>query len=206
MLRPCPLLTRTLSAITLTFLWGCSDFIAPIEAEQEEAGDGDGDGDGGDDGEGGYEAEPGSCNAWKISYCEAIEQCSAFATQQDCQVDVGYVRCLSDAPVERCGEEIDAALKKDACEELPTDCTPQQLADRTVPRQLCQDIYQELCEFDFFCGATVSTETCVASLETSTPCTSFTAVLPQGENCVAAIRRLSCGDALPQECVEVLRY
>jgi hypothetical protein len=153
-----------------------------------------------------FEGDPGTCDAWKISYCDAIEQCSAFATHEDCQVDVGYVRCHEDAPLGSCEEEINEALADDDCQALPSDCTPQEIADRTVPAQICRDIYTALCEHDFFCGVTVSIETCVGALQTSSPCSEYTAVLPQGEDCPEAIELLACGDGLPAVCVEVLRY
>lgn len=184
----------------ILFFSGCSDFLPPVADEEtmDPAGDGDGDS--------GYEGEPGTCDAWKISYCEAIEQCSAFATHEDCQLDVGYVRCAETAPVGRCEAEIDEALAADDCDALPRDCTPQVIADRTIPSQICGDIYEALCEHDFFCGAAVSIETCVSSLQASTPCSEYTAVLPQGEDCPGAIGLISCGDDLPATCMAVLRY
>lgn len=153
-----------------------------------------------------FSAEPGSCNDWKISYCEAVEECSAFSTTEECQIDVGYVRCASGAPFKDCQERIDAAVSEGACSELPDDCNPAQIADRTVPQQACKDIYGAICELGFFCGSELSIESCLASLQTSTPCEQFTAVLPESEECIDALSVQACGDPLPPICNGVLRY
>jgi hypothetical protein len=151
-------------------------------------------------------AEPGSCNDWKISYCEAVEECSAFSTTEECQIDLGFVRCASNAPFKDCQERIDAAIAGGVCSDLPTDCNPEQIADRTLPAQACQDIYGAICELGFFCGSELSFESCLASLLTSTPCDQFTAVLPESEQCIDALSVQACGDPLPPICNGVLRY
>lgn len=201
MLRVRSVCTLVLLASVGGLLLGCADLLPAVEKEEDQDLT-----EGEEKPERDFEADPGTCDAWKISYCDAIEQCSAFTTHEECQVDVGYVRCWEDAPVGSCEEEINQALADDDCDALPSDCTPQEIADRTVPERICKEIYNALCEHDFFCGVNVSIETCVATLETGSPCSEYTAALPQAEDCPEAIGLLSCGDGLPAECQEVLRY
>lgn len=183
---------------------GCEEFGLPGGSSASEPADQEDD-TGGKDTTREYSAEPGSCNDWKISYCEAVESCSAFSTQKECEVDVGYVRCAQDAPFGSCRARIDKALAEGACDELPTDCDPVEIADRSVPASECGDIYGAICEFGYFCGAELSIESCLASLQASSPCSQFTAVLPQSEACVDAISVQGCGDPLPAICTGVLR-
>lgn len=191
-------------------LSGCEEFLpglggGPPEPEGSQEQD-DASGGGGTRDTPDYEAEPGSCNDWKISYCEAVEECSAFSTTEDCQLDLGYVRCHEDAPYTSCQERIDKALDEKSCKELPDDCNPADIADRTIPTQECRAIQDAICEFNLFCGYEFSTESCLASLETSAPCGAFTAVLPESESCVEAISMLGCSDPIPTICSGVLRY
>jgi len=192
------------------FLSGCEEFLSGLGGGQPEPDEGqeqeDDSGTGGNQASPNYEAEPGSCNDWKISYCEAVEECSAFSTSADCQLDLGYVRCHEDAPFTSCQERIDEAVRSKSCEELPDDCNPSEIADRSVPTRECRAIHDAICEFNLFCGYEFSTESCLASLETSSPCGAFTAVLPESEACIDAISTLGCSDPFPGICAGVLRY
>ncbi len=184
----------------------CDQFGLPFGG----GGESEGDGEEADPKDGkpdrGFTAEPGSCNAWKISYCNAIEECDAFSSHEECQIDVGYVRCLDSAPVAKCADEIDRALEKKKCGELPSECTPQKVADRTVPTQLCEEIYRAMCDFNVFCGLEISVESCIAAMNVGAPCTEFTAAWPGAEVCPDLIDQMGCRAQIPSECVGVLRY
>lgn len=152
------------------------------------------------------DVEEGTCDAWKVSYCKAVARCSSFERRQECEDDVGYVICFPDADTAGCQKEIEAALDDDACEELPTDCGPNELADRTEPFAACRDIYEAICEWNIACTLFESLDGCITRLETDAPCSDYTAALyPNVEPCIEAYRRLSCGDSPPAECDHVLR-
>lgn len=153
-----------------------------------------------------YTAEPGSCNAWKISYCKAIDECDAFSSQEECEIDVGYVRCLDSAPVAKCVDDIDSALEKNKCGNLPSECTPEYIADRTIPTALCGEIYRAMCDFNVFCGLETSVESCISAMNVGAPCTEFTAAWPGAEVCPDLIDQMGCNAQIPSECVGVLRY
>lgn len=149
--------------------------------------------------------EEGSCNAWKVSYCDAIEQCDAFADREQCEIDIGYVRCKEDAPFAWCDTEIRKSLKDDACGELPSECAPAEIADRTVPTQYCEDLHEEMCEWSLFCGYEVSVESCMATKDTSEPCDQYIAVWPGIEDCLEAWATLACDEAAPEICRGLFR-
>lgn len=152
------------------------------------------------------EVEKGSCNAWKVSYCHAVDECGAFGDEKDCETDVGYVVCHEEAPYAKCQKDIESALKQNACKKLPDDCGPKDIADRREPTLACERIYEAICEWSFYCGTELSVESCLASLQASTPCGGFTAVLPGVDECIAAYRSLGCGDPSPDICYGILRY
>ncbi len=156
-----------------------------------------GTGGGGDDGP---TADPGTCNAWKISFCDASTRCS-FNTEEECEADVGYVMCKADAPFAACAEALDDA----DCDELPKGCDPRDIADRSLPTQVCQDLQAATCEWSLTCGYELSYESCVASQAQAQPCGEFTAVLPGYEDCLAAYRTLPCDGTLPESCQGILR-
>lgn len=177
----------------LGLLPGCLEIgLNPQDSSEEEPGE---------DGE----WPAGSCEAWKVSYCRAMDQCGAFGQSSDCELDVGYVQCAEDADFASCQKKIDRALKKKSCESLPRGCGPQQIADRTGPGAICQALRQEICEHSLYCGTELSLETCLASLELQAPCSEYTAVLPEAEECLRSYQRLSCGATLPSACQGILR-
>lgn len=149
--------------------------------------------------------EPGTCDGWKVSYCKAVRACNAFETYDACTERLGYVRCLDDAPFSRCQKEIDAAVEKNKCEDLPEDCETVDIADRKEPVRVCRLLYQAACEWAFFCGIEVSEESCRQGLEFSNPCSNFTAVLPGADQCVDAYKVLGCFEPQPEICQGILR-
>jgi hypothetical protein len=169
------------------------------------------DGSAGGTASGGSESEPdpdvveGSCDAWKVAYCKAIAACSAFESEKDCQIRVGYIACLGDAPLGSCEKKIKTALSDKKCDDLPSGCDPPDVADRSVPTRACKDLYQAICERSFFCGFETSIETCEESLELSQPCSSFTALLPTFDDCLARVQEQSCQDVSPDSCQGVLQ-
>lgn len=144
--------------------------------------------------------EPGSCNAWKVSYCDAVSRCS-FGTRQKCELDVGYLMCREDAPVAECAE----AIAEASCGNMPAGCGPADIADRTLPRQVCEDLQKEICEWRLFCGFDFTLEGCRLNLEAAQPCREFTAVLPGYEQCLEDYRRLPCDVQVPSSCEGLLR-
>lgn len=146
------------------------------------------------------EPEPGSCNAWKVSYCKAVSRCS-FDSRAECEADVGYAMCLEDAPVAACAKALDGAK----CDQMPSHCDPESIADRTLPTQVCRDLQREICEWSLFCGFEFSLEGCQTTLATSQPCGEFTAVLPGYEECLTDWRTLPCDQQMPPSCDGILR-
>lgn len=151
------------------------------------------------------DVEEGSCDAWKVAYCDAIDQCDAFSNQQECEIDVGYVRCKEDAPLSRCQLEIEEALSRDECGELPAGCTPTDIADRTVPTQSCERLHEEMCEWSLFCGYELSVESCMATKSTSEPCDQYTAVWPGITDCLDGWATLACDESAPEICRGLFR-
>lgn len=187
-------------------LVGCCALIAgclPVELEQsgQEGSGGTGGDDDDDDVDPDREPpEPGSCNSWKVSYCDAVARCS-FGTRKECETDVGYVMCLEDAPFGECAEAIDEA----SCGDMPAQCDPADIADRTLPTAVCQELQKEICEWSLFCGYDFSLEGCEADLARAQPCGEFTAVLPGYEECLADYKTLPCDVQLPPSCEGLLR-
>jgi hypothetical protein len=146
------------------------------------------------------------CDAWKVSYCKAVSKCASFELRDDCESDIGYAICSETAPVQECTTSIDAALKANACDELPSDCGPKAIADRTEPTKACREIYTAICEWALYCSASESIDSCVAKLEVDNPCADYTAALyPNLDACVSAYGTLNCGEAPPLECDHILR-
>ncbi len=198
LLRPLALLLLV-GAANASF--GCVP-VDSMDAAQEDAeadGGDDQDPQGENDGEG-PDAEPGSCNAWKISLCDAVTRCS-FNTEEECETDVGYVMCQDDAPLARCARELEDA----DCDELPKDCEARDIADRSLPGQVCQDLQEASCEWSLTCGYELSLESCLANQAAAQPCSEFTAVLPGYEDCLEAVRFLPCDGTLPASCQGLLR-
>jgi len=148
----------------------------------------------------------GTCTSWKYAYCDAIEACSAFVSREQCELDLGWLICRPDAELESCERRIEDALNDDECEELPDDCGPSTIADRSRPTELCEDIHHEMCEFRFFCGLEFSTEACLDTLSKTEPCKAFTSFLPTAIDCAEAYSTLGCEEGMPPVCVGALRY
>lgn len=193
-------------AWTALLLFGCdlSDLVggeaAPTAEEPEPETD-----KGQDDHTDYPDVEDGTCSSWKFAYCDAIAACSAFETRQECEFDLGWLVCTEDAPLAKCQTKIEAALKNDDCEALPQDCTPDEIADRTLPHELCQEIHVALCEYRLYCGLELSLEGCVETLDRVEPCDSFTSFLPTAVDCADAYDMLGCGQPMPQVCAGSLR-
>jgi hypothetical protein len=148
----------------------------------------------------------GTCHGWKYAYCEAIAACDAFSSREQCELDIGYVICREDAPLAECEAAIDAAVKAKKCSELPPECGPSTIADRTIPSMLCEDVHEAICEYGLYCGLELSMEGCLNSLARTEPCDSFTAAWPGAYECADAYSMLQCGGAMPDVCVGSLRY
>lgn len=201
---------RVLAGVRWASVLTCGALLLPVgclavelqDPEAEGTG-GTGPSDGADDGEnpGDREpVEPGSCNAWKVSYCDAVSRCS-FGTRQECEIDVGYVMCREDAPVAECAEAIEEA----SCGDMPSGCSPTSIADRSLPTEVCQELQTEICEWSLYCGYDFSLEGCQIDLAAAQPCGEFTAVLPGYEECLADYRRLPCDVQVPPSCEGLLR-
>jgi hypothetical protein len=149
----------------------------------------------------------GTCSAWKVSYCGAVEHCGSVSERNECESDVGYVRCLSAAPVASCQEALDAVVSEDDCSDWPKACEPSDIADRAEPAAACQRLHAQKCEWLLYCGSQTSLEACEATLEASEPCSSFTAVLPAADACLDRFATLQCDEPVPSECTteQVLR-
>lgn len=163
--------------------------------------------DGSSSDEEGDEPEAGSCNAWKVSYCRAVAECGSVQEKRDCEDDVGYVVCQSDAPFGACQKKFDTIAKKKRCGDWPKACEPRDLADRSSPVQVCQLFHRAICEWRQFCNPLVTLEECEIALETSEPCSEYLAVLPNAEACLDVYGVLSCGERVPEECAtkQILR-
>lgn len=148
----------------------------------------------------------GTCTSWKYAYCDAIVACSAFVSREQCELDLGWLVCQSKADLGKCEQKIRAALEDEDCEELPQDCGPSTIADRSMPRELCEEIHREMCEFRFFCGLEFSTEACLETLTRTEPCDAFTSFLPTAVDCAEAYGKLGCEEGMPSVCKGVLRY
>jgi hypothetical protein len=151
------------------------------------------------------DVDEGTCDAWKVTYCKAVKACSAFETEAECEIRIGYIECLEDAPVGSCEEKINDALSAKKCEKLPTGCDPAEIADRSEPKKACEDLYYAFCERSFFCGFESSIDGCVNGFELSQPCSSFTAVLPTYDTCLGEVLDQSCEDPTPESCQGVLQ-
>ena len=152
------------------------------------------------------DAPEGSCTSWKYAYCDAIAACSAFVSREQCELDLGWLECLSDAPLEKCEAKIRKALDDEDCDALPQDCGPKTIADRTKPTQLCEEIHAEMCEFRFFCGLEFSSDACMETLSLTEPCEKFTSFVPTAVECSEAYSKLGCEEPMPRVCAGALRY
>lgn len=174
----------------------CLEMSVDPEASELEGGSGRGNSDDPQD----TDSPPGSCNAWKIGYCNAVTRCS-FESREQCELDVGYLMCRDDAPLGACIERMSEA----ECSAMPSDCRPAAIADRTLPTEVCRELQAEHCEWSLYCGYEFSLEGCQVNLAAAQPCTEFTAVLPGYEQCLEEYRTLPCNGQLPASCEGLLR-
>jgi hypothetical protein len=151
------------------------------------------------------DAEDGTCSAWKFAYCDAIVECSAFVTREECELNLGWLVCKEDAPLGSCQARIERAVEKEECDDLPEDCSAAQIADRTLATQLCKDIHVALCEHRLFCGLELSLDGCIETLARVEPCEEFTSFLPTAVDCTEAYSVLGCGEPMPEVCAGSLR-
>lgn len=193
-----PRLVAALSLLALawTALPGC---IAPGDTARSQDG-ADEDTNEDDEDEDDDAVQSGTCAAWKVSYCEAVDQCGSVAEKNECKLDVGYVQCLADAPYAACQDKLDAVVEDEACDDWPKRCEPQDIADRRTPTAACKELHAQKCEWLLYCGAQTSLEECVATLDAAEPCTAFTAVLPAAQECSDRFAVLQCDEAIPSEC------
>jgi hypothetical protein len=163
----------------------------------------------GEDGEDGSDdlIAAGTCAAWKVSYCGAVEHCGSAREARECEDNVGHVRCLAAAPYPSCQEQLDTVVSDDECDDWPKDCEPRDIADRTEPSAACKQLHAQKCEWLLYCGSQTSIETCESTLEAAEPCSAFTAVLPAAEDCIERFLTLQCDESVPSECAteQILR-
>lgn len=191
--------TQTLVMGLLLGATGC------LELGMGGSGSSDSGGDSSDD-EDDADASETACNDWKVAYCDALEQCESFSSRDECENDVGFVVCKASAPVEVCRTEIRAALREGSCEDLPgSECAPEEVADRSLPKAACEALHEEVCELQLDCGLTYTAEECLAELGAADPCTDYYAVWPGIDACLEAYPQLGCSDALPEVCMGILR-
>ncbi|MCH2107955.1 MAG: hypothetical protein MK135_01390 [Polyangiaceae bacterium] len=152
-----------------------------------------------------FENAVGTCNGWKLAYCDAVVTCSAFSARQECEDQIGYLICKDDAPYARCEAEIRAAVEADDCDALPTDCNPQDLADREAPIAACQEIADAHCEWALTCGFELNYDSCRAELQATSPCENYTAVNPGLEECLQSYLTRSCDGDVPEACLGLLQ-
>lgn len=156
------------------------------------------DGSDGDD----FEAEPGSCNDWKISYCDAVDQCGSVQEKSQCHDDVGYITCMDDAPYAGCAPKLAKIAKDGACEKWPDGCEPEEIAERTDPYVACLQLYQAVCEWRQYCNPLTTIEDCEMAMEAAAPCSGYYSLVPDmARACIELYSSLSCGESIRPECV-----
>lgn len=143
----------------------------------------------------------GTCDAWKVAYCEAVNECGTVRERADCKNRVGYVQCLDGSEFARCEKELLAVTKGSACRKWPDGCEPENLADRLEPYAACQRLHEAECRLLLSCGSEFTLDGCFARIERDEPCSKFFAVLPNAQECIEYISAMSCDEALPAECV-----
>jgi len=134
-----------------------------------------------------------------VAYCKWATTCNVNG-QAECELSVGYIGCRQDAPIEECEKKLAAARKEGNCFEEVSECQPVAIADRTLPMQACQARYGAICENSFFCGSETSIEACVNRYQLALPCSGYTAVLPNYDQCMSDIAVMDCQTLLPTSC------
>jgi len=146
----------------------------------------------------------GTCDGWKFAYCDAIAACSAFESREQCELDLVHMDCLPDAPIESCAAEIDAAVESEKCDELPFECSPVNIADRSEANARCEEIHEAQCEFRLFCGLDFNLEACLSDAALKEPCGDFLAAKPEASECANDIAKTACDSPAPASCINVL--
>ena len=146
-----------------------------------------------------------SCNGWKIAFCDSVDACDAFTTRSECEADVGYIECKSNVDFGQCVYDINQAIDSATCNQLPANCRPKDIADRTTPTAACEAIADSYCEWTLTCGGLETYDTCRARLSLEQPCSDYLAVQPGLEDCLAAYLRHPCISEIPTECSGLLR-
>lgn len=152
-----------------------------------------------------YDAEQGTCDGWKVRYCEAFVLCG-HGTEEECIFEAEFVACHADAPYSDCEAEFQEVIDEDDCSLFPSDCYPRDIADRTAARELCEDVKEAACEYDFFCGFAFNLETCITETSHLYECDERLSAVPGGDACVTALNQAACGDSLPEVCADHTRF
>lgn len=185
------------STIVLVFgiVTGCGDLV-PVEQGES----------GGDVSSSGfnYDAEPGTCDGWKVRYCQAFIQCG-HGTEEECIHQAEFVECDANAPYVDCEVEFQKVVDEDDCSLFPAECYPRDIANRTAARELCEDVQEAACERDFFCGSPYDTEICISETSQLYQCDRRLSAVPGAEDCVTALNHAACGDPLPEVCLDHTR-
>lgn len=150
-----------------------------------------------------YDAEPGTCDGWKVRYCEASVLCG-HRDAEPCIYEAEFIACYADAPYSDCEAEFQEVIDEDDCSLFPNDCYPRNIADRTAARELCEDVLEAACEFDFFCGYVSNLEACINEWAHSYNCEERLSVVPGGEACVTDLNNAACGE-YPSSCLDHTR-
>ncbi len=197
MKRP-PLFIRTAAfALFSVVLSGCGDWVPAQPTE---------DGGSGASSSGfRYDAEKGTCDGWKVRYCEAFVQCG-HGTEEECIFEAEYVTCKTNAPFVGCEKQFQEVIDENDCSLFPNDCYPRDIADRSAATELCEDVQEAACEYDFFCGFSFSLETCLSETSHIYECRQRLSAVPGGEACVTALNQAACGDSLPASCQDHTRF
>lgn len=155
-----------------------------------------------DDSDEEYEAEEGSCNGWKVAYCEAVDLCGSVEERTRCHDAAGYVVCKSDAAFASCQTKLEAIQRESECSDWPEGCEPSDLADPTDAFTACRRVYRGICEWRQYCNPLTTVDDCEAEMETQVPCSSYYAVNADvAETCIAGYQVVGCGEYVPNECI-----
>jgi hypothetical protein len=184
-----------------SLLLGCGDLL---QVPGEGGGEGSGT-DGGGSREFQYDAEAGTCDGWKVRFCEAFVHCG-HGTLDECVHTAEFVECHSDSPFQECEKQFEKVIKEKDCALFPTGCYPRDIADRTAALTLCQDVQEAACEYDFFCGFSFNLETCITETSHLYQCSRRLSAVPGAEACVTDLNRAGCGDSLPEVCADHTRF
>lgn len=179
--------------LCLALVTGCGD-VAPEEG-------------GGDVNSSGfnYDAEPGTCDGWKVRFCQAFIQCG-HGTKEECIHQAEFIQCATNAPYSACEAEFQKVIDKEDCSLFPDECYPRDISNRTGARELCEDVQEAACEYDFFCGYAFNLETCITETSHLYECDRRLSAVPGGEACVKELNRAACGEQLPAVCADHTRF